>query len=185
VFPLLIHLYSTFSINRNNGKKYYQSYIRGSIQIQIKIPEYPEIGAIDSKHGNYLASYGRSGSNNGAMDKLIFYSKENKKYLVITVFDFLQEYGQSKSSLVDTQIDGKKIFITVNKEDLASPKYGTKDNPVPVFNYKGAEKPIIIPVGNDGHMSLEPTLQEYEHNVITYLTFIMPKEEFEQRFGKQ
>jgi hypothetical protein len=55
---------------------------------------------------------------------------------------------------------------------------------VPVFNYKGIEKPLIIPVGNDGHMPLEPTQQEYEHNVITYLTYIMPKEEFEGRFGK-
>lgn len=43
-------------------------------------------------------------------------------------------------------------------------------------------KPIIIPVGNDGYESLEPTQAEFEHNVRCYLTYVMSKEEFNARF---
>ncbi|KQO20394.1 hypothetical protein ASF10_17075 [Flavobacterium sp. Leaf82] len=188
LFPVMLHFYSTFSINRNEGKKYYQSYINNSVEIKIKISEYEEKGkiyGITFKSGSYLASYSRSGSNNGAMDKLICYSQENKKYFAVTVFDFLFQYGQSKFEIIRRILDNKEIFITVNKDDLANPKYGTKENPIPVFNYKGIEKTIMVNVGNDGYIILEPTQKEYEHNVITYLTYIMPKEEFKERFEKR
>ncbi|MCV9930142.1 hypothetical protein OIU83_20960 [Flavobacterium sp. LS1R49] len=188
LFPLLLHFYSTYSINKNDGKKHYKSYINNSIEVKVKMPNSmgkSNRGAIDYKPGNYLSSYNRSGSNNGVMDKLIFYNAEYKKYFAITVFDFLMEYGQRKINIVETVINDKEIFITANQEDLTSPKYGTKENPVPVFNYKGVEKTIMVGVGNDGYLLLEPTQQEYKHNVITYLTYVMPKEEFEQRFGKQ
>ncbi|MCV9930143.1 hypothetical protein OIU83_20965 [Flavobacterium sp. LS1R49] len=188
LFPLLLHFYSTYSINKNDGKRHYQSYINNSVAIKIKIPNNirkDKIRTIIFKPDYYLTSYNRSGSNNGTMDKLIFYNAEYKKYFAITVFDFLMKYGQTKINLIKTVINDKELFITVNQEDLSNPKYGTKENPVLVFNYKGVEKTIMVGVGNDGYLLLEPTQQEYKHNVITYLTYIMPKEEFEQRFGKQ
>ena len=82
----MILFYSTFSINRNNGKRNYQHYIKNSIQIKIYIEAYKKgnVMLIDFRPGHYLTSYSQSGSNKGTMDKMIFYDKGKKKYFVIT-----------------------------------------------------------------------------------------------------
>ena len=69
---------------------------------------------------------------------------------------------------------------------------GTKENPILVFWYKGANEKLIMnmdidELDEDGVYKQEPTLispteEEYRYNVEQYLTYVMPKEEFKKRF---
>lgn len=181
LFPILLHFYSIFSINKNDGKKHYQSYINNSIQIKTIIPI-----QLKFKGGSYRVSYSRFSSERGDIDRIIFFDKKQKKYLMIESFDISEMKAYNLSSILPES----EVILYINQNDLTNPKYGTKENPVPIFNYKGVKKPIEVITqkaynSTDSYMqSLEPTQQEYEHNVITYLTYIMPEKEFDERFSK-
>lgn len=175
--------------NKNDVDKYYKQYMHSIIKTKTFVVKHIvkdnlEDAMKDNIGSNYESYKKGSIGYKGLFGKIYSYTfldSISKKYYRIYIID---DTKGIKSSCLKSQIENRQIFVFVNKDDLANFKYGTKENPVPVFNYKGIEKPLIISVGNDNHMSLEPTQQEYEHNVITYLTYIMPKEEFERRFGK-
>ena len=75
---------------------------------------------------------------------------------------------------------------------LNDKKFGTKQNPILVFWYKGANKELMTEMETGEreengrsiyeHVLLSPTEKEYRYNVEQYLTYVMPKEEFKQRF---
>jgi len=60
---------------------------------------------------------------------------------------------------------------------------------IPIFNFKGINEPIRITSESEGSVegyeSLEPSMAQYKHNVLTYLTYIMSKDEFQERFEKK
>ena len=66
---------------------------------------------------------------------------------------------------------------------MNNPQYGTKENPVPVLNVVGVSEPIWY----DGRDTDSVFVDKfYRDNVIQYLKYKMPKEEFERRFkGKK
>ena len=97
-----------------------------------------------------------------------FYCIECKRYL--NVISFSAVYG----SYV-----GKNLYLTVNREDMTNPLYGTMDNPVPVLKAAGVSEPIWF----DGRDTDSVFMDKfYRNNVIQYLKYKMPKEEFERRF---
>jgi len=75
--------------------------------------------------------------------------------------------------------DGRNLIITVNKQDLNNSIYGTKNNPVPVLMFVGQDKSIRYEQKdfNKAYMN-----EVYRENVKIYLKYIMPKEEFKERF---
>ena len=75
----------------------------------------------------------------------------------------------------------KEVFMTVNKDDINNPAYGTKDNPVPVLKMVGVYESIR---DNDRDYDQAYMDSFYHNNVIRYLKYKMPKEEFERRFKK-
>lgn len=101
----------------------------------------------------------------------------------------MYDVDNQKFAPFSDSLEGQKITAWVNQDDLKDPSYGTKEKPIPVFNFKGIGEPIRT-WGGDAtgskvvYESLEPTDQQYKHNVLTYLTYIMPKDEFKKRFEK-
>ncbi|WP_208643676.1 hypothetical protein, partial [Pedobacter miscanthi] len=118
----------------------------------------------------------------GEIQYITFFETVKDKYFRIYLFDTnYQSYANFESV-----IEKKEIAAWVNQDDLKDPNYGTKENPIPVFNFKGVNEPIRT-WGGDAtgskvvYESLEPTDEQYKHNVLTYLTYIMPKDEFKKR----
>ena len=99
-----------------------------------------------------------------------FYSVEYKKFLSIMYFvDISQMYC----------LYGRKVTLTVNRDDMNNPEYGTKENPVPVLKDIGVDESI-----RDYDKDYDKAYMDsfYRENVIRYLKYKMPKSEFKRRF---
>ncbi len=106
--------------------------------------------------------------NNPSADYTSFYCKEYKKFMNIIAFKDVN------GSYVE-----KELYLTVNRDDMNNPEYGTKDNPVPVLKAVGVSEPIWFSGKDSDSVFIE---EFYRNNVINYLKYKMPKEEFERRF---
>jgi hypothetical protein len=182
IFPIFVFIYNKVTVRNNYGVKYLQLYIQEIIPYKIVVPQ------IDTAYNDQLKveydSY-RAGANpigfKGSIGQLMLisiYDKNSKKYFKIYLCDINR---QRTFSLAD-KLEGKEIMAYVNKEDLRDRSFGTQKNPVPVFNLQGTNEKIAVESTDANNnlvmRSLEPSNTEYEHNVLTYLTYLMPKDAF-------
>ena len=119
-------------------------------------------------------------------DSLAFYDKYYKKYFCVFVIEPDHRKTVRQSMIVIKDIDYRKtIRARINKYELNSPRYGSKANPVPVldFDYK------IAHFQNDKNSKYyeyafsRPAY--YKRAVELYLTYMMSKEEFKERYGEK
>ncbi len=178
-FPLLCFLINIFYYSNkynDDAEQYYKEYMNNSYDIEVTMPEdnskyYLENQDEDVKtvetfmtkiDGNYFAN--PEGWYNP------FYSVEYKKFLSIMYFvDISQMYWPY----------GRKVILTVNRDDMNNPEYGTKENPVPVLKDIGVDESI-----RDYEKDYDKAYMDsfYRENVIRYLKYKMPKSEFKRRF---
>ena len=99
-----------------------------------------------------------------------FYSGKYKKYFSIMCFLGLQDMHWPYSM---------KVILTVNRDDMNNPEYGTKENPVPVLKDIGVDESI-----RDYEKDYDKAYMDsfYRENVICYLKYKMLKSEFKRRF---
>ncbi len=104
------------------------------------------------------------------MNNSYFYSVEYKKYFSIMCF-----LGANRMHWPY----GMKVILTVNRDDMNNPEYGTKENPVPVLKDVGVDESI-----RDYDKDYDKAYMDsfYRENVIRYLKYKMPKSEFKRRF---
>ena len=179
VFPLLCFLINIFYYSNkynDDAEQYYKEYMNNSYDIEVTMPEdnskyYLENQDEDVKtvetftkkiDGNYFA--------NPRGWYIPFYSVEYKKFLSIMYFvDISQMYC----------LYGRKVILTVNRDDMNNPEYGTKENPVPVLKDVGVDESI-----RDYDKDYDKAYMDsfYRENVIRYLKYKMPKSEFKRRF---
>ena len=179
VFPLLCFLINIFYYSNkynDDAEQYCKEYMNNSYDIEVTMPEDKSKYYLENQDenvetmetfttkidGNYFAN--PSGSYNP------FYSVEYKKYLSIMYFvDTSQMYWPY----------GRKVILTVNRDDMNNPEYGTKENPVPVLKGIGVDESI-----RDYDKDYDKAYMDsfYRENVIRYLKYKMPKSEFKRRF---
>lgn len=189
IVPIFVFLYNKITVSKNDGAKYLNLYIAKISKIDLQIPvsdiNSPIYMKTDFDHYRRGASGIGFKGLSGEIQYITFFETIESKYVRIYLFDTnYQSYANFESV-----IEKKKITGWVNQDDLKDPSYGTKERPIPIFNFKGINEPIRITSESEGSVngyeSLEPTDQQYKHNVLTYLTYIMPKEEFQERFEKR
>ena len=160
----------------NDAADFCQKYINDTISIYVTAPSQESklfLNNVDDERfplmERFLTTYdGRKYFSNPKADYWIFYCVEYKKYMNIISFRYVNGYYGSKL-----------IRLIVNRADMDNPQYGTVDNPVPVLNAVGVSEPIWF----DGKDSDAVFMDKfYRDNVIQYLKYKMPKEEFERRF---
>ena len=179
VFPLLCFLINIFYYSNkynDDAEQYCKEYMNNSYDIEVTMPEDKSKYYLENQDedvetmetfttkidGNYFAN--PSGSYNP------FYSVEYKKFLSIMYFvDTSQMYWPY----------GRKVILTVNRDDMNNPEYGTKENPVPVLKDIGVDESI-----RDNDQDYDKAYMDsfYRENVIRYLKYKMPKSEFKRRF---
>ncbi len=115
-----------------------------------------------------------------ASHNYIFYNPNYKKYLSIQMTTI---FGPLKSTL---EIANRTpIQCTVSRKQLSDSYYGTKENPVLVFK-------CIIPRNSKWDQydkrDAERIAQyndDYKKSIFNYLTYFMPKEQFQKMFPEQ
>ncbi|RBQ02201.1 hypothetical protein, partial [Pedobacter miscanthi] len=188
LFPLFVVLYNKITVRKNDGEKFFSAYYKKIIPIQLSIPKlgggYSDTLNVEFDHYRVGASpIGYKGLS-GNIIGVPFLDLNQHKFYKIRMYDI----DNQKYHILSDVLEGQGITAWVNQEDLKDPSYGTKEKPIPVFNFKGIGEPIRITSESEGSVngyeSLEPTNEQYKHNVLTYLTYIMPKDEFKKRFEK-
>ena len=179
IVPMISKLVDKFYYKSkyNNESIYrFQQYIDSSYTIKVAMPSgnskyflynvdkerYPLFERFDTTYSsqNYF--------NNPCAEYTFFYCHEYKKYMnIITFKDVNGNYGN------------KELYLTVNRDDMNNPEYGTKDNPVPVLKAVGVSEPIWFSGKDTDSVFID---NFYRNNVINYLKYKMPKEEFKRRF---
>ena len=171
-----------YTCTRNNGEKYVQQYIDESEYVTLHIPE----GSKDVSYGpeSIMTGVLMNSTERIRTDSLAFYDKYYKKYFCVFVIEPESEETVRQSMIVVNDIRYRKtIKARINKYELNSPRYGSKANPVPVldFDYK------IAHFQNDKNSKYykyafsRPAY--YKRAVELYLTYMMSKEEFNERYG--
>ena len=173
-----------YTCTRNDGEKYVQQYIDESEYVTLHIPE----GAKDVSYGpeSIMTGVLMNSTKRIRTDSLAFYDKYYKKYFCVFVIEPESRETVRQSEIVVKDIRYRKtIKARINKYELNSPRYGSKANPVPVldFDYK------IAHFQNDKNSKYyeyafsRPAY--YKRAVELYLTYMMSKEEFKERFEKE
>ena len=173
-----------YTCTRNNGEKYAQQYIDESEYVTLHIPE--GIKDVTYRAGSIMTGVLMNSTERIRTDSLAFYDKYYKKYFSVFVIEPESRETVRQGEIVVKDICYRKtIKARINKYELNSPRYGSKANPVPVldFDYK------IAHFQNDKNSKYyeyafsRPAY--YKRAVELYLTYMMSKEEFKERFEKE
>ena len=181
-FPLLIFLVNLFYYSNkynDDAELYYKEYMNNSYDIEVAMPEEKskcylknqdeDVKTVETFRTRMVNNYFANPSG----WYIPFFSVEYKKYLSIMYFvDTSQMYWPY----------GRKVILTVNRDDMNNPEYGTKENPVPVLKDIGVDESI-----RDNDQDYDKAYMDsfYRENVIRYLKYKMPKSEFKKRFKNE
>ena len=173
-----------YTCTRNDGEKYVQQYIDESEYVTLHIPE--GIKDVTYRAGGMRIGILMNSTERIRTDRLAFYDNYYKKYFCVFVIEPEHRGTGGQGEIVVNDIRYRKtIKARINKYELNSPRYGSKANPVPVldFDYK------IAHFQNDKNSKYyeyafsRPAY--YKRAVELYLTYMMSKEEFKERFEKE
>lgn len=154
---------------------YYSDYIKDAKDIIFIMPDYNSKSYLDNidDKAKTIETFPRSIKENAFSSPtgyyIPFYSVKYNKYFSIMYFNYVTIYG----------FFNKQVHLTVNKDDMQNPKYGTKENPIPVLKMVGVNESI-----RDNNRDFDTLYMNefYKNNVIRYLKYKMSKKEFNQRF---
>ncbi len=172
-----------YTCTRNDGEKYAQQYIDDSEYVTLHIPQRK---SISYEFDHIVTGVVMNSAETVWTDSITFYDSSYRKYFCVLVIEKKRRNMGRQSMFVGDDIAYRKtIKARINKYELNSPRYGSKANPVPVldFDYK------IAHFQNDKNSKYyeyafsRPAY--YKRAVELYLTYMMSKEEFKERFEKE
>ncbi|SSZ55747.1 hypothetical protein [Bergeyella zoohelcum] len=187
---LLNFLINLIFVSKNSGEKYVDEYINSCQEVRIKVnPNDKDFLEEKFKRESYfIGTFYFKGLFRGYAGEMIK-DEYSGHFFRIVRFD---AYGDKFSRPQTYKIENQELIVKVDPLQLNDKKFGTKENPILIFWYKGANKELIMDLGTDemgedGYYKQVPTLispteKEYRYNVEQYLTYVMPKEEFKRRF---
>ena len=172
-----------YTCTRNDGEKYAQQYIDESEYVTLHIPQRK---SISYEFDHIVTGVVMNSAETVWTDSITFYDSSYRKYFCVLVIEKKRRNMGRQSSFVGDDISYRKtIRARINKYELNSPRYGSKANPVPVldFDYK------IAHFQNDKNSKYYEYAfsrpDYYKRAVELYLTYMMSKEEFKERFEKE
>ena len=173
-----------YTCTRNDGEKYAQQYMDESEYVTLHIPG----GAKDVSYGagSIMTGVLMNSTERIRTDSILFYDSIYKKYFCVFVIEPERRETVRQGMIVVNDIDYRKtIKARINKYELKSPRYGSKANPVPVldFDYNLQEFRDAYYGEQFKYAFSRPAY--YKRAVELYLTYMMSKEEFKERFEKE
>ena len=171
-----------YTCTRNDGEKYAQQYIDESKYVTLHIPK----GKMDVDYGpeSIMTGVLMNSTERIRTDSILFYDSIYKKYFCVFVIEPESRKTFRQGEIVIKDIDYRKtIRARINKYELDSPRYGSRENPVPVldFDYNLQEFRDAYYGEQFKYAFSRPAY--YKRAVELYLTYMMSKEEFKERYG--
>ena len=173
-----------YTCTRNDGEKYVQQYIDESEYVTLHIPE--GIKDVTYRAGSIMTGVLMNSTERIRTDSILFYDSIYKKHFCVFVIEPEHRETVRQGEIVVKDICYRKtIKARINKYELNSPRYGSKANPVPVldFDYNLQEFRDVYDDKEYEYAFSRPAY--YKRAVELYLTYMMSKEEFKERFEKE
>jgi hypothetical protein len=147
--------------------------------INLSIIDTIEVAAIIPKGEQYISGISRRGRPSGFLDKYPTFSEKHKKNFIVLVFVGFDPNTTHRGRILGTG-DFNTLTIRINQKQLQNPKYGTKENPVPVF----AIDMLNLEWEGRGYDSNPFHVSERANFIFVeqYLKFFMPGDEFDEMF---
>ena len=184
---ILNFLINLVFVSKNDGKNFLESYIKSSENKKVKV-DLTFFHGMNSSVSFFKGTAFFKGLYGNTSD-ITFKDHLSNRYFKLMRFD---PFGEQFSLAQSGKIDNKELIVKVDSLQYNDKTFGTKENPILVFWYEGANEKLIMnmdidELDEDGVYKQEPTLispteEEYRYNVEQYLTYVMPKEEFKKRF---
>ena len=173
-----------YTCTRNDGEKYAQQYIDESKYVTLHIPK----GKMDVDYGpeSIMTGVLMNSTERIRTDSILFYDSIYKKHFCVFVIEPESRETFRQGEIVIKDIDYRKtIRARINKYELDSPRYGSRENPVPVldFDYNLQEFRDAYYGEQFKYAFSRPAY--YKRAVELYLTYMMSKEEFKERYGEK
>ena len=173
-----------YTCTRNNGEKYVQQYIDESEYVTLHIPE--GIKDVTYRAGSMMTGVLMNSTERIRTDSILFYDSIYKKYFCVFVIEPERRDMGRQSSFVEDDISYRKtIKARINKYELNSPRYGSKANPVPVLDFDYDLQEFRDAYDDKEYEYAFSRPAYYKRAVELYLTYMMSKEEFKERFEKE
>lgn len=183
-------IFTWLVVRKNDGKKYLNTYL--SQQQQVKVLVSGKYFEEQFDHTNYFKKMIFYKAIFGGSRDFIFIDTYSNKYFRIMRFD---EYEKKAGSQQTYGIEEEELYVMVDSVQYKDPTYGTLEKPYVVFSYKAVNKKLMMTINNwdkkdergyyvKEEVPLAPSEKEYRYNAEQYLTYVMPKKEFKQRFCK-
>ena len=173
-----------YTCTRNNGEKYAQQYIDESEYVTLHIPE--GIKDVTYRAGSIMTGVLMNSTERIRTDSILFYDSIYKKYFCVFVIEPERRDMGRQSSFVGDDIRYRKtIKARINKYELNSPRYGSKANPVPVLDFDYNLQEFRDAYYGEQFKYAFSRPDYYKRAVELYLTYMMSKEEFKERFEKE
>ena len=173
-----------YTCTRNDGEKYVQQYIDESEYVTFHYPD--GIQDVTYRAGSIMTGVLMNSTKRIRTDSLAFYDKYYKKYFCVFVIEPESRETFRQSEIVENDISSRKtIKARINKYELNSPRYGSKTNPVPVLDYDYDLQEFRDAYDEKEYEYAFSRPAYYKRAVELYLTYMMSKEEFKERFEKE
>ena len=173
-----------YTCTRNDGEKYVQQYIDESEYVTFHYPD--GIQDVTYRAGSIMTGVLMNSIKRIRTDSLAFYDKYYKKYFCVFVIEPESRETFRQSEIVENDISSRKtIKARINKYELNSPRYGSKTNPVPVLDYDYDLQEFRDAYDDKEYEYAFSRPAYYKRAVELYLTYMMNKEEFKERFEKE
>ena len=173
-----------YTCTRNDGEKYVQQYIDESEYVTFHYPD--GIQDVTYRAGSIMTGVLMNSTKRIRTDSLAFYDKYYKKYFCVFVIEPESRETFRQSEIVENDISSRKtIKARINKYELNSPRYGSKTNPVPVLDYDYDLQEFRDAYDDKEYEYAFSRPDYYKRAVELYLTYMMSKEEFKERFEKE
>ena len=173
-----------YTCTRNDGEKYVQQYIDESEYVTFHYPD--GIQDVTYRAGSIMTGVLMNSTKRIRTDSLAFYDKYYKKYFCVFVIEPESRETFRQSEIVENDISSRKtIKARINKYELNSPRYGSKANPVPVLDYDYDLQRLRNAYDDKEYEYAFSRPAYYKRAVELYLTYMMSKEEFKERFEKE
>ena len=173
-----------YTCTRNDGEKYVQQYIDESEYVKLHVPE--GVKDVTCRAGSIMTGVLMNSTERIRTDSILFYDSIYKKYFCVFVIEPERRDMGRQSSFVEDDISYRKtIKARINKYELNSPRYGSKANPVPVLDFDYDLQRLRSAYDDKEYEYAFSRPAYYKRAVELYLTYMMSKEEFKERFEKK
>ena len=170
-----------YTCTRNDGEKYAQQYIDDSEYVTLHIPQRK---SISYEFDHIVTGVVMNSAETVWTDSITFYDSSYRKYFCVLVIEKKRRNMGRQSSFVGDDISYRKtIRARINKYELNSPRYGSKENPVPVLDYDYDLQRLRSAYDDKEYEYAFSRPAYYKRAVELYLTYMMSKEEFKERYG--